>query len=62
VALLIVELSLDDSKKVVDNYLVLLVLNFHDLKLDSLGVTWLLSLLLGFDCILRRSERCYCLI
>jgi hypothetical protein len=39
VALLIVELALDDNNKVVDNYLILLVLNFHDFKLDSLGVT-----------------------
>jgi hypothetical protein len=27
------------NTKVVDNYLIFLVLNFHDLKLDSLGVT-----------------------
>jgi hypothetical protein len=39
VALLFVELALDDNVKVVDNYLNLLVLNFQDLKLDSLGVT-----------------------
>jgi hypothetical protein len=39
VALLVIELALDDNIKVVDNYLILHVLNFHDLKLDSLGVT-----------------------
>jgi hypothetical protein len=36
----------------------LIASNVHDLKLDTLGVTWLLSLLSGFDCILSRSERC----
>jgi hypothetical protein len=39
VALLIVGLALDDNNKVVNNYLILLELNFHDPKLDSLGVT-----------------------
>jgi hypothetical protein len=33
------ESCLDDNKKVIDNYLTLLVLNLQDLKLDSLGVT-----------------------
>jgi hypothetical protein len=58
VALLIVKLALDDNNKFVDNYIFLFVLNFYDFKLDILGVTWLLSLLLGFDCIMSRSEIC----
>jgi hypothetical protein len=36
--MLMVELAPDDNNEVVDNYLILPVLNFHDPKLDSLGV------------------------
>jgi hypothetical protein len=39
VALLVVELALDDNIKVVDNYIILIASNVHDLKLDTLGVT-----------------------
>jgi hypothetical protein len=35
-------------EKVVDNYLVLLVLNFYDSRSDSLGVACLISLLSDF--------------
>jgi hypothetical protein len=48
--------------KVVDNYLVLLVLNCHDSRSDSLGVACLISLLSDFDYILCRLERLACLV
>ena len=49
------------NTKVVDNFLVLLVLNFHDFGPDGLGVIDFRSLLLGFACPLDRSEWLYCL-
>ena len=36
------------NKKVVDNFLILLVLKFHDLRPDGLGVIDFRNLLLGF--------------
>jgi len=36
------------NTKVVDNFLILLVLRFHDFKPDGLGVIDFRSLLLGF--------------
>ena len=44
------------NKKVVDNLLILIVLKFHDLKPDGLGVIDFRSLLSGFACPLNRSE------
>ena len=44
------------NTKVVDNFLVLLVLNFHDFGPDGLGVIDFRSLLSGFACPLKRSE------
>ena len=42
--------------KVVDNFLVLLVLKFHDFRPDGLKVIDFTNLLLGFACPLDRSE------
>ena len=42
--------------KVVDNFLILLVLKFYDFSPDGLGVINFRSLLLGFACPLDRSE------
>jgi hypothetical protein len=50
------------NTKVLDNYLVLLVLNVHDSRSDSLGVVCLISLLSDFDYILCRLERLACLV
>ena len=50
------------NTKVVDDYLILLVLNFHDPRSDSLGVACLISLLSDFDYILRRLKRLACLV
>ena len=44
------------NTKVVDNFLVLLVLNFHDFGPDGLGVIDLTSLLSAFACALNISE------
>ena len=44
------------NAKVVYNFLILLVLKFHDFRLDGLGVIDFRSLLLGFACPLDRSE------
>ena len=44
------------NTKVVDNFLILLVLTFHDFRTDGLGVIDFRSLLLGFACPLDRSE------
>ena len=44
------------NKKVVDNFLIFLVLKFHDLSPDGLGVIDFRSLLSGFACPLDRSE------
>ena len=44
------------NTKVVDNFLILLVLKFHDSKLDGLGAIDFKSSLSGFACSLCRSE------
>ena len=44
------------NTKVVDNFLILLVLKFHDFRPDDLGVIDFTSLLSGFACPLDRSE------
>ena len=44
------------NTKVVDNFLIFLVLRFHDFRPDGLGVIDFTSLLLGFACSLDRSE------
>jgi hypothetical protein len=50
------------NTKVVDNYLILIVLNFHDPRFDSLGVACLIILLSDFDYLLCRLERLACLV
>ena len=42
--------------KVVDKFLIFLVLEFHDFRPDGLGVIDFTSLLSGFACPLDRSE------
>ena len=49
------------NTKVVDNFLILLVLKFHNFRPASLGVIDFRSLLSGFACPLKRSEWLYCL-
>ena len=49
------------NTKVVDRFLILLVLTFHDFGADGLGVIDFRSLLLGFAGLLNRSEWLYCL-
>ena len=44
------------NTKVVDNFLILLVLNFHDFKHAGLGVIDFTSLLSTFACPLDRSK------
>ena len=44
------------NTKVVDNFLILIVLTFHDFRPASLGVIDFTSLLSGFACPLDRSE------
>ena len=44
------------NTKVVDNFLILLVLKFHDFRPGSLGVIDFTSLLSDFACALNRSE------
>ena len=44
------------NSKVVYNFLIFLVLKFHDFRLDGLGVIDFTSLLSGFACPLDRSE------
>ena len=44
------------NKKVVDNFIILLVLKFHDFRPDGLGVIDFTSLLSAFACALNRSE------
>ena len=44
------------NTKVVHNFLILLVLKFHDFRTDGLGVIDFRILLLGFACPLERSE------
>jgi hypothetical protein len=49
------------NTKVVDNFLNLLILKFHDFRHAGLGVIDFRSLLSGFACPLNRSEWLYCL-
>ena len=44
------------NTKVVDKFLILLVLNFHDFSPDGLGFIDFTILLLAFACPLDRSE------
>ena len=44
------------NTKVVYNFLIVLVLKFHDFRSDGLGVIDFRSLLSGFQCPLDRSE------
>jgi len=44
------------NTKVVDNFLILLVLKFHDFRPAGLGVIDFTSLLSAFACALNRSE------
>ena len=44
------------NTKVVDKFLILLVLNFHDFGPADLGVIDFTSLLSAFACALNRSE------
>jgi len=44
------------NTKVAYNFLILLVLKFHDFRPDSLGVIDFRSLLSGFACPLDRSK------
>ena len=44
------------NTEVVDNFLILLLLKFHDFKPAGLGVIDFTSLLLTFECALNRSE------
>ena len=44
------------NTKVVDNFLILLLLKFDDFRTDGLGVIDFRILLLGFACPLERSE------
>ena len=47
------------STKVVDNFLILLVLKFYDFRLEDLGVIDFTSLLSAFACAPNRSEWLY---
>ena len=49
------------NTKVVDNFLMFLVLKFHDFRPAVLGVIDFPSLLSAFACALNRSEWLYCL-
>ena len=49
------------NTKVVDNFLIFLVLKFYDFRPAGLGVIDFTSLLSAFACALNRSARLYCL-
>ena len=49
------------NTKVVDNFIILLFLKFHDFRLAGLEVINFTNLLSAFVCPLNRSERLYCL-
>ena len=49
------------NTKVVDKFLILLVLKFHDFRPAGLWVIDFTSLLSAFACALNRSEWLYCL-
>ena len=44
------------NTKIVDKFLILLVLKFHYFRIDGLGVIDFTSLLSAFACALKRSE------
>ena len=44
------------NTKVVDNFLILIILKFHDFRPAGLGVIDFRSLLLGFACPMNRFE------
>ena len=44
------------NTKVVDKFLIFLVLKFHDFRPNGLGVIDFMNLLLAFVCALNRSE------
>jgi hypothetical protein len=44
------------NTKLVDNFIMLIVLKFHDHRTDGLGVADFTSLLSGFACPLDRPE------
>ena len=50
------------NTKVVDNFLILLVLKFYDFRPTGLGVIDFTSLLSAFACALNRSEWFHCLV
>jgi hypothetical protein len=56
------ESVLVNYKKVVNNFLIVLVLNFHNHKPDSLRVMNFIRLLLYFVHFLNRFRKMYCLI
>ena len=49
------------NTKVVDNFLILLFLKFHDFRPACVGVIDFTSLLSAFACPLNKSEWLYCL-
>ena len=49
------------NTKVVDKFLILLVLKFYDFRPSGLGVIDFTSLLSAFACALNRSKWLYCL-
>ena len=49
------------NTKVIDNFLILRFLKFHDFRPAGLGVIDFTSLLSAFSCALNRSEWLYCL-
>ena len=55
--MVIIRISKDVVKtKVADNFLILLVLKFHNFRPDGLGVIDFRSLLSGFPGLLNKSE------
>ena len=49
------------NTKIVYNFLMFIILKFHDFRPDALGLIDFRSLLSGFACPLDRSEWLYCL-
>ena len=49
------------NTKVVDNFLIFLLVKFHDFRPDGLGVIDFTSLLSAFACALNKSKWLYCL-
>ena len=57
---MMISINMVDTK-VVDNFLIFLVLKFHDFRPNRLGVIDFRNLLSGFACPRDRSEWLYCL-